>query len=132
MIKLFIGDFADQSGSSIQKVKQKIIVPLFSHGIFTKKFYELALAMTYLISAINLLFLCYTLMLIIRIISSWIPSLRDLSFMRFIFLCTEPYLILFRRLIPPIGGTLDISPLIGFFVLQILQKLILILLTQVV
>ena len=30
----------------------------------------------------------------------------------------EPYLSPFRRLIPPIGGMLDISPIVAIFALQ--------------
>jgi len=32
---------------------------------------------------------------------------------------------LFRRFIPPIGGMLDLSPLLGFFALQIMEGIIL-------
>lgn len=30
----------------------------------------------------------------------------------------DPYLDLFKRFIPPIGGMVDISPIVAFFVLQ--------------
>lgn len=43
--------------------------------------------------------------------------------MYYLFWATEPYLGLFRRVIPPIGGTLDLSPLLAFFALQLLEKL---------
>jgi YggT family protein len=39
----------------------------------------------------------------------------------------EPYLSLFRRVLPPImvgSGGLDLSPLIGLFVLQLLARLV--------
>jgi YggT family protein len=39
----------------------------------------------------------------------------------------EPYLGLFRRILPPImigGGGVDLSPLIGYIVLQILASLV--------
>ncbi|MFM7545546.1 MAG: YggT family protein, partial [Synechococcales cyanobacterium] len=36
---------------------------------------------------------------------------------------TDPYLNLFRSLIPPLGG-IDLSPMLAFFALQILQQLI--------
>jgi YggT family protein len=45
--------------------------------------------------------------------------------MRFVAFYTDPYLNLFRRFIPPIGGVLDLSPLLGFFALQIMENLIL-------
>ncbi|HSX03206.1 MAG TPA: YggT family protein [Rhabdochlamydiaceae bacterium] len=73
---------------------------------------------------IHYLFLTYTLLLLARVIASWIPRLARHRIMHFICFYTDPYLNLFRRLIPPIGGALDLSPMLGFFVLQILEKLI--------
>ena len=45
--------------------------------------------------------------------------------MRFVAHYTDPYLNIFKRVIPPIGGMLDISPMIGFFVLRIAEKIVL-------
>jgi YggT family protein len=45
--------------------------------------------------------------------------------MRFVAFYTDPYLNMFRRVIPPIGGVLDLSPLLGFFTLQIAENLLL-------
>ena len=84
--------------------------------------------MLYLIYVIRLLFICYTLMIFIRIIGSWFPNLRYHKFIRFIAFYTDPYLNLFRRFIPPIGGTLDLSPLVAFIVLRLVEKFIIMLL----
>jgi YggT family protein len=73
-------------------------------------------------------FLVYTLFLIVRVVGSWFPAFAHHKMMHFIAFYTDPYLNLFRRLIPPIGGMLDLSPLIAFFVLQIAEHLILYLL----
>ena len=78
-----------------------------------------------LISVIHWIFTLYTLMIAVRIIGSWFPGFsqnRALYFLRF---CTDPYLNLFRRFIPPIGGTFDLSPLLAFFGLQLLEKILL-------
>ena len=40
----------------------------------------------------------------------------------------DPYLDLFRRFIPPIGGVLDISPIVALLVLQFVVRLIVIIL----
>lgn len=80
--------------------------------------------MGYVIYAIKLLFTVYSLMLIIRIFGSWFPSFQNTSFFRFLAHYTDPYLNIFRRFIPPIGGVLDLSPILGFFLLQILQSLV--------
>jgi YggT family protein len=73
-----------------------------------------------LVSIIALIFQIYTLMLFARIISSWIPELQDTSIMQFIAFYTDPYLNVFRRLIPTIG-MIDISPIFAFIALEILR-----------
>ncbi|MCP5505487.1 MAG: YggT family protein [Chlamydiales bacterium] len=77
--------------------------------------------MYYVIRAIDLLFTIYTLMIIIRIFGSWFQGFQQTSFFRLIAHYTDPYLNIFRRFIPPIGGVLDLSPILGFFALQILK-----------
>ena len=71
---------------------------------------------------INQLFYFYYLILIIRIFLTWIPNIdwnaQPFDFLRSI---TDPFLNIFRGIIPPIGGMLDISPIIAFFALQFLQ-----------
>lgn len=66
------------------------------------------------------LFACYMLMLVVRIISSWFPEYQDHPVLRFIRFYTDPYLNFFRRFIPPLG-VLDLSPLVAFFALQIIE-----------
>lgn len=73
---------------------------------------------------IHWLFVTYTLMLFIRVLSSWIPEFQRTTFIRFISFYTDPYLNLFRRIIPTLG-IIDISPIIAFFALQILERIIL-------
>jgi YggT family protein len=77
------------------------------------------------------LFLVYIILILIRVLMSWIPrmpynpTLR--SVLDFITETTDPYLNLFRRIIPPIGGGgfgLDLSPMIGIIVLVILRGLV--------
>lgn len=71
---------------------------------------------------VNNLFYFYYLLLIIRIFLTWIPNIDwDSQPFGFIRSITDPFLNIFRGIIPPIGGMLDISPIIAFFALQILQ-----------
>ena len=63
----------------------------------------------------------YLVLLFVRIIGSWFPSFAHHQFMRFIAFYTDPYLNLFRRLIPPIGGKLDLSPILAFVGVQVIQ-----------
>lgn len=81
--------------------------------------------MRFIATTIHLLFFCYTILLFIRVVGSWFPRIAQHSFMRFVIHYTDPYLNLFRRLIPPIGGSLDLSPLLGFIVLNLLENLLL-------
>lgn len=67
---------------------------------------------------VNLVFLVYFLMILVRIIGSWFPQSRDNNFMRFLAHYTDPYLNLFRRIIPPIG-MMDFSPIIALLALQL-------------
>ena len=83
------------------------------------------MAAYYISKAIHWLFLAYTLILLLRIIGSWFPKYTDHLIMRFARFYTDPYLNIFRRIIPPIGGALDLSPMLAFFVLQILERMIL-------
>lgn len=66
----------------------------------------------------------YRIILIVRIILSWFPDLHHTRFFEVLCALADPYLEPFRRIIPPIGGTIDISPIIAFFALHILQNLI--------
>jgi YggT family protein len=79
--------------------------------------------MLIVVSIVHYLFFAYTILLMARIIGSWFPSFARSKWMRFVEYYTNPYLNLFRRIIPPIGN-LDLSPIIAFFALQILESLI--------
>ncbi|RJQ28665.1 MAG: YggT family protein [Peptococcaceae bacterium] len=74
-------------------------------------------------NVVNIIFDVYTWLLIIRIILSWIRHNPYQPVFRFIYEITDPYLNLFRRIIPPLG-MFDLSPLVAFFVLQIIRQLV--------
>ncbi|MGB8002267.1 MAG: YggT family protein [Anaerobacillus sp.] len=63
----------------------------------------------------------YTWILIIYIFMSWVPNARESSIGQMIASVAEPYLAPFRKVIPPIGGMLDISPIVAIFALQFVQ-----------
>jgi YggT family protein len=80
---------------------------------------------------VNALFLVYIILIFVRILLSWIPRMPYNPTLRtvvdFIHQVTDPYLNLFRRFLPPVGGggfALDLSPIIAVFVLLIAQWLI--------
>lgn len=76
-----------------------------------------------LVRIISLLFQIYTLMLFARIISSWVPELQATKVLQFIAFYTDPYLDIFRRIVPPFG-MLDISPIFAFLFLELMRYLI--------
>lgn len=64
----------------------------------------------------------YSLMIIARVIFSWGLTYSH-PFMRFLIRWTDPVLIPFRRIIPPLG-MFDISPIVVLIILQLFQAAI--------
>jgi YggT family protein len=66
----------------------------------------------------------YSVLVIVRILLTWFPNI-DWYNQPFTFLSqvTDPYLNLFRSLLPPLGG-LDFSPMIAIFLLQFIASLL--------
>ncbi|MCG9886016.1 MAG: YggT family protein [Cyanobacteria bacterium] len=66
----------------------------------------------------------YLVIIIIRILLSWFPNINwfDPPF-SIVSQLTDPYLNLFRSVIPPLGG-LDLSPMLAILVLQVLSSAI--------
>ena len=68
----------------------------------------------------------YVILILAYIITSWVrlpysPWLNRVQ--RFLYDVCEPYLRLFRRILPPLGP-LDLSPMIAVLVLVLLQQII--------
>ncbi|MBS0623641.1 MAG: YggT family protein [Verrucomicrobia bacterium] len=77
---------------------------------------------------LEILFTVYTILLLIRVLGSWFPNFSQSRFMGIVAKCTDPYLNVFRKIIPPVG-MLDLSPMVAFFALQILQWILFSILT---
>lgn len=60
----------------------------------------------------------YTYMIIAYVLLSWLPAARDSFIGEFLGKLVEPYLSVFRRFIPAIGGMIDISPIIALIALR--------------
>lgn len=71
---------------------------------------------------IELLYNIYFYMILIYVLMSWLPAVRESFVGEFLGRLVEPYLRPFRRLIPPIGGVLDISPIIALFALRFVAE----------
>ena len=66
----------------------------------------------------------YNALLIIRILLTWFPNLDTTNpILTTLFSITDPYLNVFRGVIPPIGG-LDLSPILAFISLSLIKQLI--------
>lgn len=63
----------------------------------------------------------YNILLIIYILMSWVPSMRENAFGRFVGKIVDPYLAFFRKFIPPLG-MIDISPIVAIFALRFISS----------
>lgn len=78
-----------------------------------------------LIALIRLLFQAFYVLLIIRVLLSWVPGVaHDHPAVDFVFRATSPLLTPIRRVMPPVGG-LDLSPLVAILLLTLVQSLVL-------
>ncbi len=83
---------------------------------------------------VDALFTVFLILIITRIVLSWIQMFRPIPYnmplratIGFVEESVDPYLNVFRRLIPPIGGGgmgIDLSPMIGIILLIIVQGLV--------
>ena len=66
----------------------------------------------------------YTLVLLVRVLLTWFPNLDwGNPVLSTVSAVTDPYLNVFRGLIPPLGG-LDLSAIVAFLALQLVQTLL--------
>lgn len=70
---------------------------------------------------LNTLFNIYYWMIIAYILMSWLPNARESFIGEMLGKFVEPYLSPFRRFIPPLFGTLDISPIVALFTLTLVR-----------
>ena len=80
---------------------------------------------------VDALFLVYFILIFIRILLSWIPRMPYYPWLRasvdFIHQVVDPYLNIFRRVIPPLGGggfAIDISPILAIILLSIVWRVV--------
>ncbi|MEX2105592.1 MAG: YggT family protein [Solirubrobacterales bacterium] len=80
---------------------------------------------------VSAIFVVYIILIFANILISYIPRVPYRPWLRsvldFITETTNPYLNVFRRFLPPIGGggfALDLSPMIGIIVLFVAQAIV--------
>ncbi|MBI4320447.1 MAG: YggT family protein [Chloroflexi bacterium] len=74
---------------------------------------------------VEILFNVLMLAILARAILSWFRLGPSHPLVAILYEITEPLLSPLRRFIPPLGGMIDITPIIALFLLQILERLIL-------
>jgi len=67
---------------------------------------------------IRLLARIYSYVIIAYVLLSWLPNARSSFIGELLGKLVEPYLSPFRRIIPPIGGMIDISPIVALIALN--------------
>jgi len=80
---------------------------------------------------VSALFVVYVILIFARIVISFVPRMPYRPWLRamldFVTETTDPYLNLFRRFLPPLGGggfALDLSPMIGLIILFVAQAIV--------
>ena len=81
-------------------------------------------ALSFLLQVLAQTLSIYTVVLLVRVLLSWFPNL-DWSnpLLSTVSSITDPYLNAFRGLIPPLGG-LDLSAIVAFIALNLVQSLL--------
>ena len=91
----------------------------------------LALSRADVADYVDAIFIVYIVLIFANILISYVPRMPYHPLLRkvldFVTETTNPYLNLFRRFLPPIGGggfALDLSPIIGIIVLFVAQGIL--------
>jgi YggT family protein len=63
--------------------------------------------------------------ILVRVVSSWLPISPYSPWIRWAYAVSEPLLRPLRQVIPAIGGAIDITPIIAYFLLGFLQGAVL-------
>lgn len=85
--------------------------------------------MSTVITLVSLVIQIYSFLILIRVLLSWVnpdpyhPTINH-PIIHTLYQLTDPFLEPFRRIIPPIGGTIDISPVVALLVLDIARRIV--------
>jgi len=73
---------------------------------------------------VNLIFQIINIAIVVRVVLSWIPHNRMNSLIDIIYQITDPILKPIQNVVPPLGGRIDITPMIAMFLIQIIRPII--------
>jgi len=65
----------------------------------------------------------YALVILFRVLSSWIPNSREYQVVQFLIIITEPLLGRLRKVLPQAGG-FDLSPIAAIFLLEAIASVL--------
>lgn len=87
------------------------------------------------VTIISFLFQLYAILILIRVLLTWINvnpygTPVDHPAVQLLRRITDPVLVPLQRVIPPIGGTLDISPIIALIIIDVARRIIVSLLVR--
>ncbi|HET6847650.1 MAG TPA: YggT family protein [Gaiellales bacterium] len=78
------------------------------------------------VNFLTALYYVYTILIFLYILMSWVQLPYNVWIGRvrtFLHDTVEPYLGIFRRIVPPLGG-LDLSPIVALIVLQLIYQVV--------
>lgn len=83
-----------------------------------------------MIGLVRFLFELYAVILLARVLISWVQVDPNNQLVRIIYQLTEPLLAPIRRLLPQ-SGTMDFSPIVAFIVLLVAEQIVVVMLSSV-
>lgn len=78
------------------------------------------IVLEYVLKAINL----YSILILVSILLSWADRNGQMQITKFVKKLTDPYLNLFKIIVPLGGMYFDVSPIIGILLLRLLENII--------
>jgi YggT family protein len=112
LIAILLGWFSSQLVSSIANTIAGVLTSLDKQAVVPIIGYVLYGLLSF-----------YSLLILMRIVFSWVMVSYSNRVMRFLVNATEPMLGPLRRLVPPVG-TFDISPIVAFIIVRLFQAAI--------
>ena len=79
--------------------------------------------MSFFVTFVDLLLTVLGFAIIARALLSWVQIDPYNPLVQILYAITEPILAPLRRFIPPIGGMMDITPIVALIILQVLQAI---------
>lgn len=64
----------------------------------------------------------FSILILVRVLLTWIPMGGANALVTFVYAVTEPILAPIRRVVPPVSG-LDLSPIVAMILLQVISGL---------